>query len=272
MLEKNKFQLQKMKIVLNIQNTLKTLAATLLLLAATQIYAQENVEQLWEKANAFYTTEEFQKAASVYEQILENGHESAKLYFNLGNAYYKMGDVNQAILNYERAKLLAPQDADIDFNLKIANQFVVTKIDELPQPFFLRWRNSVINKYPADTWSGISIAAFVLFLVLLSFYLLSKRVSVKRISFFVAIFAIILSGFTYSMASRQKQKLVKRNHAIVFCPRVTVKSSPAENGTDLFLIYEGLKVEITDSLNTWKEIKLADGNEGWLPDSCIVKI
>ena len=83
---------------------------------------------------------------------------------------------------------------------------------------------------------------------------------------------VIFSGFTYSFASKQRKKIMERSGAIVFCPRVTVKSAPSQTGTDLFLIYEGLKVDVTDSIGTWKEIKLADGNEGWLPDSCIVKI
>lgn len=234
-------------------------------------FPQTNNE-LWEKANNHFTAEQYQDAISAYEQILLSGKESAKLYFNLGNAYYKNGDINNAILNYERAKLLAPNDSDIEFNLRIANQFVVTKIEELPKPFFLRWRTSVVNKYPTDTWSGISISAFILFLIFLGLFLFSKSVQVKRISFFLGILLIIFSGFTFSLAAQQKQKIAEKNHAIVFCPRVTVKSSPSESGTDLFLIYEGLKVEITDSLNNWKEIKLADGNEGWMPDSCMVKI
>jgi len=242
------------------------------LLFFKNVQARENSEQLWEKANAYYTTEEYQQAISTYEQILQNGEESAKLYFNLGNAYYKAGDINNAILNYERAKLLAPQDEDIRFNLKVANQFVVTKIDELPQPFFQRWRNSIINLYPADSWSVISITAFILFFVLLGFFLFSRRIPVKRISFWIGILTIIISAVSYSFAARQKSEIKKRNEAIVFCPRVTIKSSPAQSGTDLFLIYEGVKVQITDSLSSWKEIKLKDGNQGWLPDSCIVKI
>lgn len=251
---------------------MKRYILSLIFLLPAVLFAQENNKQLWEKANAFFTTEEYQKALEIYQQIVDSGEESADLYFNLGNAYYKTGDVNNAILNYERAKVLAPHDEDIDFNLNIANQFVVTKIEELPQPFFLRWRTSVVNKYPTDTWATISIVSFLLFLILLGLYIFSKLVSVKRISFFVGILAVIFAGFTFSFAAQQKKKIVERKQAIVFCPRVTVKSSPTQTGTDLFLIYEGLKVEITDSLNTWKEIKLADGNEGWLPDSCIVKI
>jgi len=234
--------------------------------------AQETREQLWEKANALYNTEEYNQAVSIYEQILSSGEESAKLYFNLGNAYYKTGDINHAILNYERAKLLAPQDEDIDFNLRLANQFVVTSIEALPQPFFLRWKQSVVNTYPTDTWAFMSISAFILFLILLGLYIFGRSVKIKKISFLAGIAAIVFSAFTFSFAAEQKEKINNRNQAVVFCPRVTVKSSPSQSGTDLFLIYEGLKVEITDNLDKWAEIKLADGNKGWLPDSCIVKI
>ncbi len=254
------------------KNKLKILIAIAGLFLTLCVNAQENNQQLWEKANNFYTTEEYRQAIATYEQILQNGEESAKLYFNLGNAYYKAGEINKAILNYERAKLLAPQDEDIQFNLELANQYVVTKIDELPQPFFLRWRNRILNTYPAETWSIISIVAFVLFLVLLGLFLFSRSVPVKRISFWFGVAAIVVSAFTFSFAARQTNKIAQRNEAIVFCPRVTIKSSPAQSGTDLFLIYEGVKVQVTDSLNTWKEIKLNDGNQGWLPDSCIVKI
>lgn len=235
-------------------------------------YAQDSTQVLWEKANAYYTTEEYQQAISAYEKILQEGQESAKLYFNLGNAYYKAGDINNAILNYERAKLLAPQDEDIQFNLELANQFVTTEIDELPKPFFVRWRAKVVNLFPADTWSVISIGAFIVLLGLIGLFLFSRRAGFKKLAFWLGIFAIIVSGFTFSFAARQTKDIIERDQAIVFCPRVTVKSSPSETGTDLFLLYEGVKVQISDSLNTWKEIRLSDGNIGWLPDSCIVKI
>ena len=236
------------------------------------INAQDSTQVLWEKANAFFKTEEYQKAITSYEKILEAGQESAKLYFNLGNSYYKAGDFNNAILNYERAKLLAPRDEDIEFNLRMANQFVVTGIEELPQPFFVKWKNRLINRYPADTWAAISIGLFVIFLLLLGSFLFSRSPSVKKFSFWFGILSALVAVLSFSFAASQKTKINIRNHAIVFCPRVTVKSAPSENSTDLFLLYEGVKVEISDSLDRWKEIKLSDGNMGWLPDSCIVKI
>jgi SH3-like domain-containing protein len=103
-------------------------------------------------------------------------------------------------------------------------------------------------------------------------FIFSRISSLKRLSFWVGIFAVVLSAFTFSFAARQKEKINQRKHAIVFCPRVTVKSAPVQNSTDLFLLYEGVKVELTDSLDTWKEIRLPDGNMGWLSDSCIVRI
>lgn len=236
------------------------------------ISAQDSTQVFWMQANAYYTTEEYQKAISAYNQIIQSGKESAKIYFNLGNAYYKTGDINNAILNYERAKLLSPQDPDIEFNLRLANQFVVTEIEALPLPFFVRWRHQVINFYPADTWAGISIGAFLLFLGLLGMFIFSRSSGLKKLAFWFGMFFILLSGFTFSFAAKQKEKINHRKNAIVFCPRVIVKSAPATTSTDLFLLYEGVKVEISDSVNAWMEIKLSDGNIGWLPDSCITRI
>ena len=244
----------------------------MLIFSGFLMIAQETGEQLWEKANDLYITEEYQQAILLYEQILNSDEESAKLYFNLGNAYFKNGNISNAILNYERAKLLAPHDEDIEFNIMFANQFVVTGIEALPLPFFLRWKESLINLLPADKWSVFSISAFILFLVAFGLFLFGKNISLRKISFWTGIVFIVFSGFSYSFASGQKKKIENRNHAIVFCPRTAVKSAPSETGTDLFIIYEGLKVEVTNSLNAWKEIKLSDGNKGWLPASCIVII
>ncbi len=253
-------------------NTLKGSLLALILVFSSNAKSQDTIQVLWERANAYYTTENYQEAISAYEQIRKTGQESARLYFNLGNAYYKAGDINNAILYYERASLLSPNDDDIEFNLRLANQFVVTEIDALPLPFFIRWKNNIINLYPTDTWAAISIGSFMLFLTLLGLFIFGRSSGIKQLSFWFGIFAVVVSAFTFSFAASQKKKINQRNHAIVFCPRVTIKSAPAQNSTDLFLLYEGVKVEVSDSVNTWKEIKLSDGNVGWLPDSCIVRI
>ncbi|MCL1822220.1 MAG: tetratricopeptide repeat protein [Prolixibacteraceae bacterium] len=212
-------------------------------------------------------------AISTYRKILpQGGEETSMIAYNLGNAYFKSDDVVKAILNYERAKLLAPQNEDIDFNLQIANQYIVDQIETLPQPFFVGWRSRIVNKNSADGWAKISVVSFILFLFLLGSFLFARYVWFKRISFWIGLMAVIVSVSGFSFGNRQKAKSIERNTAIVTSPRVTVKGSPAENGTDLFLIHEGLKVEITGSLNNWKEIRLSDGNKGWLPEMTIERI
>jgi SH3-like domain-containing protein len=116
------------------------------------------------------------------------------------------------------------------------------------------------------------VFAFVFFLVLAGVFIFSRVVLFRRISFIAGIIVFLISVVTFAFAGKQQNKINERSGAIVFCPRVTVKSAPTSTSTDLFLIYEGLKVNVTDSIGTWKEIRLADGNEGWLQDSCIVKI
>jgi tetratricopeptide (TPR) repeat protein len=236
---------------------------------AASVFAQGDLIQ---KANEHYTKEEFTKAIDGYNQILMAGIESPELYYNLGNAYYKTNQFTLAILNFERAKLLAPDDEDIEFNLLVANQKVVDSIQELPGIFVVRWWNSLINSQTTDSWAVLSIIGFILFLTLLGLYFFAKTGEVKRISFWAGCFLIVFTISSWSFAARQKSRLVNHSFAIVMQPTVTVKSSPSEKGTNLFVIHEGLKVRITDKLGDWVEIRLADGNKGWLLTESIERI
>ena len=241
----------------------------LALLFAFSLNAQN---ALLEKGNQEYTDQKFNEAIATYEELLNTGLESAELYFNLGNAYYKAGKITPAILNYERAKRLAPNDTDIQFNLDLANQHVVDAIEELPQVFFVRWWNDSIKAHPTDYWGTISLISFFIFLGLLGLYVFSSNGRLRRLGFWLGILVLVVSAFTFGFAKKQKASLEKHNFAIITQPSVTVKSSPSESGTNIFLIHEGLKVQIIDQLGNWLEIKLADGNQGWLPAETIEKI
>jgi len=235
--------------------------AILVLLFAATVFAQGDLIQ---KANDHYTKEEYNKAIDGYNQILMSGIESSEVYYNLGNSYYKTNQFTLAILNFERAKLLAPDDEDIEFNLTVANQKVVDSIQELPGIFIVRWWNSLINSQTTDSWAVISIIGFILFLTMAGLYFFAVSGDIKRISFWAACFFIVITIFSWSFAAKQKSRLVNHSYAIIMQPTVTVKSSPSEKGTNLFVIHEGLKVRITDKLGDWVEIRLADGNKGWL--------
>ncbi len=249
---------------------MKRLFYTILaILFTATVFAQGDLLQ---EANEHYTKDEFKQAIDVYNQILKTNMESPEVYFNLGNSYYKTGQYTLAILYYERAKLLSPDDEDITFNLLVANQKVVDSIQELPGIFIVRWWNSVINSQTTDTWALISIISFILFLIMLGFYFFARTGDVRRITFWSGCFLIFLTLFSLSFAAKQKSRMVNHTFAIVMQPTVTVKSSPSEKGTNLFVIHEGLKVRITDKLGEWLEIRLADGNKGWLQTESVERI
>ncbi len=229
-------------------------------------------QELLGQAKRHYIAQEYEKAAALYEQILAGGRESAGLYFNLGNSLFKSGDYVRAILNYERALLLDPRNEDIRFNLRIANQYIVDNPEPLPRPFFSRWWQGLASLTSPDGWARISNAAFLLLLVLLGGYLFGRTLWLKKAAFYNALAAAVILIISFTLAWQQHNLLKRHDTAILVCPRTTVKSAPAATGTDLFMIHEGLKVEITDSLDLWKEIRISDGNKGWMPDSCLIRI
>jgi len=250
---------------------MRKLIFILFLLSGAFISNAQPEKQLKE-ANNLYTSNEFDKAIKIYESLVGQGLESSELYFNLANAYYKKQELTKSILFYERAKLLAPNDDGIQFNLDLANQFIVDKTEPLPRPFFLKWGQSILNLFSTNGWSFISILTFICMLALAALYIFARTLSLRKISFSAAIFFLIISLLSFTLAGKQKSKLTHRNHAIIFSTTVTVKSSPSDSGTDLFVIHEGLKVEIKDELGDWADIKLEDGNTGWVKKGVFERI
>ena len=186
-------------------------------------------------ADSAYVNGNYQEAIKVYESLLKQG-ESAELYYNLGNAYYRTENITRAVLNYERALLLSPGDGDIRFNLQIARSKTIDKIVPESEMFFVTYL------------SGSSSLYFCM-----------------SIGFFGGIALLVVFVFSNFFAWQQRQQLLNREGAIVVAPSVTVKSTPAQNGTDLFILHEGTKVVITDgSMKSWREIRLADGKKGWI--------
>ena len=234
-------------------------------------FAQEN-RILIDSAKVYYTKGDYQKAVDTYNKVLNNGVESAELYYNIGNSYYKLKQVPNAILNYERAKKLAPNNQDIDFNLNIAQKFVVDKIEVIPEIFFVKWMKNIINLNSSNAWAIYSMISFVICIIFLLIFFFFNSVFIKKFSFYSSIILFVFSFISFSFSNTQKEKLLNHNEAIIFSPSVTVKSSPDQSGNELFLIHEGLKVTVTDSLGNWLEIQLSDGNKGWLEASDIVKI
>lgn len=217
------------------------------------------------EAEAAYTKEDYGKAIELYEGLLKSHGESSEIYYNLGNAYYKENKIAPAILNYERALLLDPGDGDIRFNLQLARQKSVDKIEPVDDFFLHRWFDTVQNMGAADSWAQAGIVCFILFIGCLILFFFSKWIYLKKIGFYLGILFLVMVIFSNIFASNQKSELMDRKGAIVFAPTVTVKSSPDASGTDLFILHEGTKVSIKSKLGDWSEIEMVDGNVGWMP-------
>ena len=216
------------------------------------------------EADSAYAQGHYQQAIADYQALLKQGA-SADLYYNLGNAYYRSENITQAVLNYERALLLSPGDRDIRFNLQLARSKTIDKIVPESEMFFITWYHALVNLMSVDGWARTAIFSLALVIVLSLVYLFSQPVWLRKIGFFGGITLLVVFVLANVFASQQKQSLVHRKGAIVMSPSVTVKSTPAANGTDLFILHEGTKVTITDgSMRDWKEIRLADGKEGWI--------
>ena len=216
------------------------------------------------EADSAYVRGQYQQAIAHYEALLKQGA-SADLYYNLGNAYYRTENIPEAVLNYERALLLSPGDRDIRFNLQIARSKTFDKIVPESEMFFVTWYRSLVSMMSVDGWARTALVALALIIILLLVYLFSERIWLRKAGFFGGVALLVLFVGANIFAWQQKKDLLNRKGAIIFAPAVTVKSTPAANGTDLFILHEGTKVVITDgSMKEWKEIRLADGKEGWI--------
>lgn len=229
-------------------------------------------QDLITQGDSAYNREMYTEAISNYEAVLDQGFESAQLYYNLGNAYFNINMLPAAILNYERAKVLAPADADIDFNLNIANSMITDKIEPVPEIFYIRWWKSLRNSFNLYTWTIASISIFVLLILCAGIFFLSRNILMRKFAFWSGIFFILFSIAGFSMTYTRYDIQSKHLEAIVFDPTITVKSSPNQLGKDLFVIHEGTKVFILEEINEWCNIKIANGSAGWLPAASIKRI
>ncbi len=225
-----------------------------------------------DSATSSYKRGDYEKSVKIYETLLSEGMESATLYYNLGNSYFRLKNIPEAILNFERAKLLSPEDEDINFNLTLASGFIVDKVNPIPEFFVYTWIKSIVNTFTVNIWSVVSLTLFVLSLFLIIAFLFSGKVSMRKLFFWTGILFLLLSITSTVFAIKCRSDIVNNNSAIVMQAVSTAKSSPNENSTDLFIIHEGTKVTISEELDDWTEIKLADGNVGWIKSKDIEKI
>jgi tetratricopeptide (TPR) repeat protein len=241
------------------------LTLLVIFLFAREAASQETSSEKFNQGVTYFTSGSYKEALQVWTDIYNTGYRSAGLNYNIGNAYFKLNNIPDAILYYERAYLLNPADEDINYNLQIARTFIVDRFQEIPELFFVRWYNVVSLFLSTNSWAKISIGSFILCLLLLSLYIYSSRYRHKIIGFWLAVFFFVLTLSSFAFTVRNKSLVYDSHKAIISSPLVSGKSSPDNSGTDLFVLHEGTRVSIEDEVGEWFEIMLSDGNKGWVP-------
>lgn len=222
-------------------------------------------DQLFEKGNSFYNQEKYQEAINAYTVILESGQESASLYYNLANANYKLSNIGQSIYYYEKALELKPNDEDIKNNLAFANNATIDAIDVIPEGVISRTINGFTNMFSFDSWAWIAVLCVIIFVVLFLLYYTAHVSSKKRLFFLGSWISLLITVFAVVFAFKQYSHFANNQYAIIFAQESIVKSEPNLRSEEVFELHEGTKVKVTETVNDWRKIKLADGKIGWIP-------
>lgn len=248
--------------------------AYLLLLVVLPMFslADNQTSLLFKKGNKQYAKAKYEQAVQTYQQIVNDGYQSVAVYFNLGNAYYKTGNLPAALLYYEKAHKMAPGDDDINFNIQLTNLKITDKIEPVPEFFITKWWHGFILFLSADTFAVLSILFFIAGFLILAFYLFTNTLSLKKSSFYTGIILLVCGLVTIFLGNRQVHYFNSHHQAIVFTSSVTVKSAPGEAAKALFVVHEGTKVDVLQNNENWIEIELPNGNAGWVAANDVKEI
>lgn len=242
------------------------------LLSSSAALADNSVYSPLDSGNAEYNKANYQKAISFYQKFISGGVESSQAYYNLGNCYYRTNDIGKAILYYEKAEKLSPGDLDVQFNLQLANQKITDKVPAEAPAFLLSGWKKFVNRFTEKQWALICIAILCFSLLLFALYLVFSGILLKQVFFWSGLGVFFLSLFVLFLAHQQYDTVTSHDTAIVLSSSVTVKGAPEDKSTQLFVIHEGTKVWILKTQGEWTEIKLSNGNQGWLISSDISAI
>ena len=220
--------------------------------------------ELFEKANQAYNQKEYSQAITLYEDLVKEGYVDAIVYYNMGNAYYKDGQLAKSLLWYERALRLEPANEDIKHNIAFVNQQTIDKMEIQPEFFLKEWIGAIQNLFPSRGWAILSVVLGVCLCVSVVLMLVFSTSKGRTSMFLSACVCFILAIVSITFANLQAKNAHRTDEAVIMRKMLTVKSTPDTSGTDLFTVHEGLKVRITDEAGSWIEVRFANGNKGWI--------
>jgi tetratricopeptide (TPR) repeat protein len=226
--------------------------------------AQSGVDYFFDRGNQSYRNGNYTEAIEHYQKILDTGYESGKLYYNLGNCYYKLDKIGYAILYYEKSRKFLPNDPEVDFNLELARLKVIDRIEMPPRFFLFEWWDTLKHFYSISQLTHIAIGAYILTAMVLILYLFLKTDRIRRLLFSLFSIFLILTLFSgyFLWANIHEEKSIQ--YGVLLSPNASVLSAPDENGTEVFILHEGVKVKLADERENWLKIMLPDGKSGWI--------
>ena len=241
---------------------MKHLIYILAILVTSIAFAQN--ETLFDQGNALYNDGNYEEAISKYQSIIDNGKHSSELYFNLGNAHYKLNHIAPSIYFYEKALQLKPNDKEIKNNIGFARNMTIDAVDAIPEVGFSKFINDISKSLNFERWGMVAIGLVVLFVILFLTYYFASASFKKRLAFIGSITSLVLTFLALFFAYHNYDLMEKDQPAIVFAQETLVKSEPNLRSTESFKLHEGTKVQVLDTVKSWKKIKLADGKTGWI--------
>lgn len=229
-------------------------------------------DTLFQNANTAFKNGKFDQAIESYNKILASGYESADLYYNLGNAYYKLNEIAPGIYYFNKALLLQPNHEDAKNNLAFAQRMTIDVIEPLPQTFFQRINEKLIYSISYNTWAVVSVWLALITAVLIMAYFYTPLALRKKWYFSMGIVSFILFLIVLSMGMKAKYHYNHDQPAIVFAKEIAVKSEPTNQSSTSFVLHEGAKVNVVQQDENWFKITIADGKFGWLPNEAVKKL
>lgn len=228
---------------------------------------QSQVEVVFDEGNALYNQGNYAEAIEKYTSIINNGSESAELYYNLGNAYYKINDIANSIFYFEKSLLLDPNNNETINNLSFSQNMTIDRIETVPVNQVSKFISKFTNLFDYNTWFLISILFEFLSLIVFSLYLFNKNSNTKKRYFSIGSIFLFCFIIFLILSVNLKSEYKKNNPAILFDSRISFKSEPNERSEELFLLNEGTKVNVLEKINEWSLIELSNGSKGWIFNS-----
>lgn len=235
----------------------------LLLCCSTLLFGQN--ELLFEKGKKNYKSENYTEAIANWTKIVKSEQQSSEVYFNLGNAHYKLNQIGPSIYYYEKALQVDPADTDTKINLAFAENARIDVIEPLPKTVFSKWYTSFARLFTYEGWAYFAVVFSMLFVLLFLLYYFGNSESKKRFYFSSAIVAVFLFLGVFIMAYSTFNDFKNDRPAIIFATSTQIKIAPKMSSDDAFVLHEGTKVQILDSDEDWLRIVLSDGKDGWIP-------